>query len=203
VNDAVLEAVTREGDGRYYLLNRPEDADEGFAKHLAGSLRPAARNVKVQVRFFPERVSRYRLLGFEKHRLQKEDFRNDQVDAAELAGAESGVAVYEVEFAPNGRGPVGEAAVRFQDTASGAMVERSWAVGYQEHTPDLDKAAPEMQLAATAAFVAEKLHGGARAQAVELTALAPVLTNLRGAFPAYERVQQLLQMAEVVRQRTE
>ncbi len=203
VNDAVLEAVTREGDGRYYLLNRPEDADEGFAKHLAGSLRPAARNVKVQVQFHPERVSRYRLLGFEKHRLQKEDFRNDQVDAAELAGAESGVAVYQVEFAPNGRGPLGEAAVRFQDSASGIMVERSWTIPYQERTPDLKDAAPSMQLAATTAFVAEKLQGGARAETVELSHLAPVLTNLRGAFPTYERVQQLLQMAEVIRQRTE
>ncbi|HUF61548.1 MAG TPA: von Willebrand factor type A domain-containing protein [Verrucomicrobiales bacterium] len=203
VNDAVLEAVTREGDGRYYLLNRPEDADEGFAKHLAGSLRPAARNVKVQVRFHPDRVSRYRLLGFEKHRLQKEDFRNDQVDAAELAGAETGVAVYQVEFAANGRGPLGEAAVRFQDAASGTMVERSWTIPYQERTPDLKDAAPAMQLAATAALVAEKLQGGGRGETVELAGLAPVLTNLRGAFPAYDRVEQLLQMAEVIRQRTE
>ena len=32
LNDDVLEALTRKGDGRYYFLNRPEDADAGFAK---------------------------------------------------------------------------------------------------------------------------------------------------------------------------
>ena len=74
-NDEVLETLTRDGDGRYYFLNKPEDADTGFAKQIAGALRPAVMNVKIQVEFNPERVGRYKLLGFEKHRLNKEDFR--------------------------------------------------------------------------------------------------------------------------------
>ncbi|NNE94052.1 MAG: DUF3520 domain-containing protein, partial [Verrucomicrobiales bacterium] len=85
LNDEVLEALTRKGDGRYYLLDQPEDADSGFAKQIAGALRPSAKNVKIQVEFNPERVGRYKLLGFEKHRLKKEDFRDDKVDAAEMA----------------------------------------------------------------------------------------------------------------------
>ena len=42
----------------------------------------------------------HKLLGFEKHRLKKEDFRNDKVDAAEMAAAEAGVAVYQVQVKP-------------------------------------------------------------------------------------------------------
>ena len=102
-NDEMLETLTRKGDGRYYFLDRPEDADDGFAKQIAGALRPAAMNVKVQVEFNPKRVGRYKLLGYEKHRLQTEDFRNDSVDAAELAAAEAGVALYPLRAASSGR----------------------------------------------------------------------------------------------------
>ena len=97
LNDEILEALTRRGDGRYYLLDSLESADDGFARQLAGALRPSAKNVKVQIEFNPMRVGRYKLLGFEKHRLNKEDFRNDTVDAAEMAAAEAGVAVYQFE----------------------------------------------------------------------------------------------------------
>ncbi len=77
LKDGTLRKLAKEGDGRYYLLNRPEDADESFAKQVAGALRPAAKNVKVQVLFNPERVEGFKLYGFEEHLLNKEDFRDD------------------------------------------------------------------------------------------------------------------------------
>ena len=49
------------------------------------------------MKFNPRRVTRYRLLGFEKHRLNKEDFRNDKVDAAEMAAEEAGNAIEDEE----------------------------------------------------------------------------------------------------------
>ncbi len=70
LDDETLEALARNGDGRYFFVDRPEDADSGFAQQLAGALRPAANNVKVQIEFNPERVRAHRLSGFEKHRLE-------------------------------------------------------------------------------------------------------------------------------------
>ena len=32
LNDGILESLTRKGDGRYYLLDSPADADDGFAR---------------------------------------------------------------------------------------------------------------------------------------------------------------------------
>ncbi len=160
LNDTVLEALTRKGDGRYYFLDRPEDADAKFVRQLAGALRPAAKNVKVQVQFNPDRVTRYRLAGFEKHRLNKEDFRNDKVDAAEMAAAESGNALYQFEADPQGSGDIGAVSVRFLDTSSGQMVERRWPIPYQAKAPRLEEASPAMQLAATAGLLGEKLKGG-------------------------------------------
>ena len=196
LNDEMLEALTRKGDGRYYFLNRPEDADAGFARQLAGALRPAAENVKVQVVFNPARVGQYRLIGFEKHLLKKEDFRNDKVQAAELSAEEAGVAVYQVETLPEGEGELGEVFVRFRDPATGQMVERSWTIPYDAKASTFDQASPSMQLAATAALLAERLRGDSQ---VDLDALAPVITNLRSKYPHQAKVADLIRMYERMR----
>ena len=197
LNDEMLEALTRKGDGRYYFLNRPEDADAGFARQLAGALRLAAENVKVQVVFNPARVGQYRLIGFEKHLLKKEDFRNDKVQAAELAAEEAGVALYQVETLAEGEGELGEVFVRFRDPATGLMVERSWTMPYDAKAPAFDKAAPSMQLATTAALLAEKLRGDSR---VDLNAMSPVITNLRGRYPHQAKAGEIIRMFEKMRQ---
>ena len=199
LDDAMLEALTRKGDGRYYVLDKPEDADAGFARQLAGAFRPAAENVKVQVRFNPARVGRYRLIGFEQHRLREEDFRNDKVDAAELAAEEAAVAVYQVEVLPQGEGELGEVFVRFRDAATGDMVERSWTMLHDPHAPVFSRATPTMQLAGTAALLAEKLGGGETADLVDLAELAPVVNGLRGHFANDRRVQELVTMFEQLR----
>ncbi|HTU01519.1 MAG TPA: von Willebrand factor type A domain-containing protein, partial [Candidatus Sulfotelmatobacter sp.] len=199
IDDSVLEALTREGSGRYYVLDSPEAADAGFARQLAGAFRPAAENVKVQVRFNPARVGGYRLIGFEQHRLNKEDFRNDKVKAAALAAGEAAVALYEVEALAQGEGELGEVYVRFHDTATGAMVERSWTLPYDAYVPAFDRATPTMQLAGTAAFLAEKLRGGARGEAIKLAELAPVVNALRSHYAHEARVQELAAMYERMR----
>jgi Ca-activated chloride channel family protein len=199
IDDSVLETITRKGSGRYYVLDSPDAADAGFARQLAGAFRPAAENVKVQVRFNPSRVGNYRLIGFENHRLKQEDFRDDKVAAAALAGGEAAVALYEVEALPQGEGDLGEVHVRFRDTATGLMVERSWALPYDPLVPAFDKASPSMQLAGTAALLAEKLRGGARASAINLGQLAPVVNSLRNHYSHEVAVQELAAMYQQMR----
>lgn len=199
IDDDVLEALTRKGDGRYYVLNSAEAADAGFARQLAGAFRPAAENVKVQVRFNPARVGAYRLIGFEKHRLKEEDFRNDKVDAAELAAEEAAVALYQVEVLPQGQGELGEVYVRFRDAATGNMVERSWTLNFEERAVAFDQARPTLKLASLAALVAEKLRGGVVGNQIDLDRLATVATELRGHYRDEPRVQQLIAMYEQLR----
>ncbi|HEX2855446.1 MAG TPA: von Willebrand factor type A domain-containing protein [Opitutaceae bacterium] len=201
LDDSILEALTRKGDGRYYVLDSAADADAGFARQLAGAFRPAAENVKVQVRFNPARVGSYRLIGFEQHRLREEDFRNDKVDAAELAAEEAAVALYQVEVLPQGEGEVGEVFVRFRDAAGSNMVERSWTIRHEPQAKAFDRATPTMQLAGTAALMAEKLRGGDSANLIELSDLAPVVNSLRGQYSTDVRVQELVTMFERMRRR--
>lgn len=195
LNDEILEALTRKGDGRYYLLDRPEDADEGFAKQIAGALRPAAKNVKVQVEFNPDRVKAYKLLGFEKHRLATEDFRNDIVDAAEMAAAEAGVAVYQVEPMPGGEGDLGSVSVRFRDLDSGEMVERRWSLPYLDATLAVGQGGEAIDLATVASQFAVKLAGGPLGDVVDLGELARLAAKL----PEGPRVKELRTMIEQAR----
>jgi hypothetical protein len=194
LDDRMIEALTRDGDGRYQVLNTPEEADARFAGALAGAFRPAAENVKVQVRFNPARVGQYRLLGFEHHRLKAEDFRNDQVDAAELAAEEAAVALYQIEARPEGEGELGEVLVRFRDAADGRMVERSWTLVHAPQAPSFGRASPSLKLAGTAAFLAEKLRGGELAAGIRLSDFAPVVNELRGHYHHEARVQDLVAM---------
>ena len=199
VEDEMLETLTRKGDGRYYVLDSPEAPDAGFARQLAGAFRPAAENVKLQVRFNPARVGRYRLVGFEKHRLREEDFRNDAVDAAEISSEEAAVALYEIEALPQGAGELGEVFVRFREPATRSMVERSWTLPFESRAAAFDRASPSLQLAGTAAALAEKLRGGPAGDRVDLDALAPVVNALRARRPDDKRLQDLATLFEQMR----
>jgi len=200
--DTLLEALTRKGNGRYYALDSAETADASFARQLAGAFRPAAENVKLQVRFNPARVGRYRLIGFEEHRLKTEDFRNDQVDAAELAAEEGAVALYQVEVLPQGAGELGEVFVRFRDAASGEMVERSWSMPYEARVPSFARATPSLRLAGIAALLAEKFLETPAADQFKLGDLAEPVNALRREYAAQPRVQELVTMFNQVRQLT-
>ncbi len=200
LNDEVLEALTRKGDGRYYLLDSFEDADDSFARQIAGALRPSASNVKVQVEFNPKRVGHYRLLGFEKHILKQEDFRNDAVDAAEMAAAEAGVALYQFEAKPDGEGDVGSVSVRFRDLSTGQMVENRWPIPYEADAPRPDQAAPSLRIAISAALLAAKLRGEPLGEAVDLKTLSDLISGLPEQDQNNTRVQQLKLMIEQARQ---
>jgi secreted protein with Ig-like and vWFA domain/capsular polysaccharide biosynthesis protein len=193
LNDRLLAELARHGNGRYYVV---DDKSDSFARQLAGAFRPAAENVKVQVRFNPERVGNYKLIGFEKDRLKTEDFRNDAVDAAELAAEEAGVAIYQVETLPEGTGEIGEVSVRFRDTAKGEMVERKWTMPFESNTLPFDLATPSMQLAGLSMLAAEKLKGGPLADAIDFKQLAGPQATVRQFYGSSPRVAGMLDVID-------
>ncbi len=194
LNDKLLGELVRHGNGRYYVVG--SEKTDSFAKQLAGAFRPAAENVKVQVNFNPQRVGKYKLIGFEKDRLKTEDFRNDAVDAAELAAEEAGVAIYQVETLPDGSGEIGEVSVRFRDAASKEMVERTWTMPHEPSVVAFDRATPSMQLAGLSLLAAEKLKGGPLADAIDFKLLSGVAAEVKQFYGASTRVGEMLQVIE-------
>jgi Ca-activated chloride channel family protein len=70
---------------------------------MSGTLITIAKDVKIQVEFNPARVASYRLIGYEKRMLRKEDFNNDKIDAGEIGAGHTVTALYEV--VPAGASP--------------------------------------------------------------------------------------------------
>ena len=176
-NDNLLELMSRAGGGRYGFINTPEEAAAGFAGQLAGALRVAASDVKVQVEFNPARVVSYRQIGYAKDQLKKEEFRDNTVKAAQMGAAESGNALYTVEINPAGDGPICTVYARYREPGTETYREHAWAVPYTGTAAALDQAGAAMRLAAAASAFSEWLAGSPYAGGATLDQL---LGYLRG-----------------------
>src|SRR5207253_2790817 len=146
-NDDLLEVLTRHGDGRYGFINTPEQANTEFVSQIAGALHVAASDVKVQVEFNTNRVTSYRQIGYAKHQLTKEQFRDNTVDAAEIASQEAGNALYAIETNPEGSGSISTVRVRYKVPGTAEYREQSWDVPYTGGAVALEQASPAMRLA--------------------------------------------------------
>jgi secreted protein with Ig-like and vWFA domain len=156
-NDDLLEVLTRNGDGRYGFINTPDEAKTQFVAQIAGALHVAAADVKVQVEFNPKRVVSYRQIGYAKHQLTKEQFRDNTVDAAEIAAQEAGNALYTIEINPQGEGSIATVRVRYKVPGTSEYREQAWDVPYTGSAVALEQASPAMRLAATASAFSEWL----------------------------------------------
>jgi Mg-chelatase subunit ChlD/tetratricopeptide (TPR) repeat protein len=190
-NDDLLEELSRNGDGRYGFINSPEEASTEFAGQLAGALQVAASDVKVQVEFNPQRVSSYRQIGYAKHQLTKEQFRDNTVDAAEIAAAEAGNALYTVETNPAGEGPVATVRVRYRDPGTRSYYEKEWVVPYNGPAGALDQGSAAMRLAAASAAFAEWLAQSPFASEVSPDRLLGILNGVPEVYGADARPKKL------------
>lgn len=198
-NDTLLEGLSRNGDGRYGFLNHPEAVEAEFGERLAGALQVAAADVKAQVEFNPERVQVWRQIGYDKHQLTKEQFRDNTVDAAEVGAAESGTALYSIQTLPQGNGPIGTLRVRYREPATGVYRELSWDLRYDGPPASIEQSTPALQLAGSAALFAESLAGSPYASEVRLPDLTRILRQSLDFYAAEANASQLLEMMETAR----
>jgi hypothetical protein len=190
-NDDLLEVLSRNGGGRYGFINTPEAAATGFAGQLAGALQVAAADVKVQVEFNPKRVTSYRQLGYAKHQLTKEQFRDNTVAAAQIGAAESGNALYVVEINPTGDGPLGTVHVRYKVPGTTDYREQEWAVPYTGAAAPFDQSSPSMRLAGTASAFSEWLAASPYATEVTPDRLLGYLSGVPEVYGADARPKTL------------
>jgi Mg-chelatase subunit ChlD len=190
-NDDLLEVLSRNGDGRYGFVNTPEEAATDFAGQLAGALHVAASDVKVQVEFNLARVTAYRQIGYAKHQLTKQQFRDNTVDAAEIAAQEAGNALYVVEVNPRGDGPLGTVRVRYKVPGTSDYHEHEWPVPYTGNAVTLEQASPAMRLAATASALSEWLVSSPYAGEVTPDRLLGYLSGVPEVYGADARPKKL------------
>lgn len=96
LKDAMLVKLAGKGNGNYGYVDTLLEAKKLLVDQIGGTLVTIAKDVKIQVEFNPSQVSGYRLIGYEKRLLAKEDFNDDKKDAGEIGAGHTVTALYEV-----------------------------------------------------------------------------------------------------------
>ncbi len=94
--DDRLQALADKGNGNYFYLDSIREAQKVLVHELGSTLFTIAKDVKIQVEFNPSQVKAYRLLGYEKRIMAKQDFNNDAKDAGEIGAGHTVTALYEL-----------------------------------------------------------------------------------------------------------
>ncbi len=109
LNDSMMQKLADKGNGNYAYLDSLDEARKVLVQQINGTLVTIAKDVKIQVEFNPAQVASYRLIGYEKRILRKEDFNDDKIDAGEIGAGHAVTALYEV--VPAGSEPNSAASV--------------------------------------------------------------------------------------------
>ena len=94
--DKKMEQLADHGNGNYYYIDRLQEGERVLVDEMSGTLYAIAKDVKLQLKFNPEKVAAYRLIGYENRVLAARDFDDDTKDAGELGAGHQVTALYEV-----------------------------------------------------------------------------------------------------------
>ncbi|WP_108472945.1 vWA domain-containing protein [Rhodanobacter thiooxydans] len=112
-NDAMAVMLADVGNGSHHYIDNLQEGRRVLVDEMSATLLTIAQDVKIQLEFNPAQVQEYRLIGYEKRLLKREDFNNDQVDAGEIGAGANVTAIYEIT-------PKGSAAARIDPLRYGA-----------------------------------------------------------------------------------
>ncbi|UVK45849.1 von Willebrand factor type A domain-containing protein [Mesorhizobium sp. AR07] len=102
LNDQMMQTIAQNGNGTAAYIDTLAEAEKVLVEDASSTLFTIAKDVKIQVEFNPNKVSEYRLIGYETRALKREDFNNDRVDAGDIGSGHSVTAIYEIT--PKGSG---------------------------------------------------------------------------------------------------
>ena len=112
-NDAMAVMLADAGNGSHHYIDSLAEGRRVLVEAMSATLLTIAKDVKIQLEFNPAQVQEYRLIGYEKRLLKREDFNNDAVDAGEIGAGANVTAIYEIT-------PTGSAAARIDPLRYGA-----------------------------------------------------------------------------------
>ena len=137
-SDGTMEQLADRGNGNYAFIDTLAEAKKVLVDQVQSTLVTVAKDVKLQIEFNPQRVSSYRLIGYENRVLANEDFNNDAKDAGEIGAGHAVTALYEI--VPPGAAKVD--GLRYQTTTTTSSAAQSnelltLKLRYKEPTGDV------------------------------------------------------------------
>jgi Ca-activated chloride channel family protein len=172
-----MEQLADQGDGNYAYVDTLEEAEKLFVDNMMSTLQVIALDAKIQVEFDPQVVQQYRLVGYENRAIADQDFRNNDVDAAEFGAGHNATAIYAVQLVAGANGERGSSRriatvnLRWQDPDTRQVTEISGDFFTDNLSASFDAAPLYYQLAVVVSQYAELLRDSYWAESVNLNDL--------------------------------
>ena len=136
IKDNKMEALADNGNGNYAYIDSVREAKKVLVEEMGATLVTVAKDVKFQVEFNPEKVSEYRLIGYENRVLDAQDFEDDKKDAGEIGAGHTVTALYEI--VPAKEGEEAESSLKYSQTVTNGSEE--WlTINIRYKEPDQDE----------------------------------------------------------------
>lgn len=121
IKDNKMEALADNGNGNYAYIDSVGEAKKVLIEEMGATFVTVAKDVKLQVEYNPEKVSAYRLIGYENRRLDAQDFADDTKDAGEIGAGHTVTALYEI--IPAAEGEKADSGLKYSDTVTNGSEE--------------------------------------------------------------------------------
>ena len=174
-----MEQLADRGNGSYYYVDTPAEAERVVVENLTGTLETVANDARIQVEFDRRLVSRYRLIGYENRAIADDSFRDDGTDAGEIGAGHRVTALYEIKLTDTRRrGPIAEIYLRWLAPVDGAAREKHLTLRSRDLFRNWEDASPSLRLAAVVSELAEVLRGSYWARETSLRRLTAEASRL-------------------------
>jgi Ca-activated chloride channel homolog len=198
-NDALLERLADQGDGFYAYVNDLDEARRLFREDLVGTLQTVALDAKVQVRFDPDVVASYRLIGYEDRAIPDNQFRDPNVDAGAIGAGHAVTALYALTLrddAPGG-GRLGSVGLRWTEPDANRESHLDREIAVRDLSGRFEDADPTFRFDAVVAATAESLRGLETSRGTSLRDIENVARR-EDALPSTDQVRAFLDMLDQV-----
>lgn len=152
LNDNMMEQVADNGNGNYEYVDNAAQMKKVFVNERS-KFYAIAGDSKVQIKFDPDYVSKYRLIGYENRMLDSTDFQKDTVDAGEIGAGQTITALYEIIPTEKGKegGEIGTFDFRYKLPKQSSARQLSISLKSEGAAVDIDKASDNQRFAASLA----------------------------------------------------
>ncbi len=202
-DDAMLEQLADNGNGAYAFIDSVAEAKRVFVDDLSATLNIIASDVKIQVEWNPEFITRYRQLGYENRQLTKQQFRDDTVDAGEVGSGQSVTALYELRFSGRkgkpGNDTVAIVRVRYRRVDTGEIEEIERPVHRRDIVARFADTDTHFKLAAAVAEFAEIMRGSQFARGSTFNDVSKILGPVSMDLALDRRVKEVFDMTRAAR----
>lgn len=138
--DSTMSALAQNGNGVYYYIDCENEAKKVFENDIISTLYTIAKDVKFQLGFNSELVSKYRLVGYENRLLNKEDFEDNTRDAGDVGAGHAVTVCYELILTENALSvadpdsEIASLAIRYKAPDSDKSEEQKFSVSRSKYT---------------------------------------------------------------------